>query len=68
MTKIELKDTDDQYHKVWEEIDTTRGLNYLQVKAEKTSYKVNGAKITLDTTKSPNEWTEIDAVQLVGEK
>lgn len=68
ITKIELKDAKGEYQNVWEGVDTTRGLNYLQVQFDKTDYKTNVVKITLDTTKSPDDWTEIDAVQLVGTK
>lgn len=66
VTKIELKDISGVYHSVWAGTDATKDLNYLQAAIEKTTYKVNGVKVTLDTTKSPNDWTEIDAVQLVG--
>lgn len=55
-------------HVVWEGKDETRGLNYLKVAFDKTDYLVDTVKITLDgARKSPNEWMEIDAVQLVGE-
>ncbi len=55
-------------HTVWEGNDDTRGLGYLKVAIDKTSYKVDTVKITFDgNKKSPNEWSEIDAVQLVGE-
>lgn len=66
VTKLELKDIDGKYYTIWEGTDTTEGLDYLQAAVEKTTYKVNGVKVTLDTTKSPTDWTEIDAVQLVG--
>ncbi len=53
---------------VWDGNDLTRGLNYFKINFEKTKYKVNTVKITFDTSKkSPNEWAEIDAVQLIGQ-
>lgn len=67
VTKVELKDTDGKYYTVWEGTDTTKGLNYFQVPVDKTTYKVSGVRVTIDTTKVPTEWVEIDAVQLVGE-
>lgn len=68
VTKIELKDADGKYHQIWTGDDPTKGMNNLQLKFNKTDYLVKTVKITLDTTKAPAEWTEIDAVQLVGEK
>jgi len=67
-TKVELKDIDGVYHEVWTGTDPTKGLNYLQVNLSQRSYKSNTVRITLDTTKSPEEWVEVDAVQLVGTK
>lgn len=67
VTKLELKDIDGVYHTVWTGTDTTKDLNYLQAAIERTAYKVNGVKVTFDTTKSPTDWVEVDAVQLVGE-
>lgn len=67
VTKIELKDTAGTYHTIWTGTDATTGLNYLQVAVAKTAYQVNGVKVTFDTTLSPNDWSEVDAVQLVGE-
>lgn len=67
VTKVELKDVDGKYYTVWEGTDTTKGLNYFQVPVDKTTYKVSGVRVTVDTTKVPTEWVEIDAVQLVGE-
>ncbi len=67
ITKVEIGQGEN-LHSVWEGVDPTRGLNYLRVTFEKTNYLVNTIKITLDgNKKSPNEWMEIDAVQLVGE-
>ncbi len=67
LTKIELKDTAGAYYKVWSGTDATDGLKYLQVGFAKTSYKVNGVKLTFDTGDLTTEWSEIDAVQLIGE-
>lgn len=67
-TKVELKDIDGVYHEAWTGTDPTEGLNYLQVNLSQRSYKSNTVRITLDTTKSPAEWVEVDAVQLVGTK
>lgn len=65
--KVEFKDENGDFHKIWEGSDQTRGLGYLQVQVERASYKTNEVKITFDTTKVPDEWVEVDAVQLVGE-
>ncbi len=66
IVKVEMGDSV-ALHTVWEGDDATRGLNYLKIPVEKTSYKVDTVKITFDTSKkSPNEWSEIDAVQLIG--
>lgn len=67
VTQVELKDVAGTYHVAWTGIDPTTGLNYLQVPVELTDYEVNGVRITVDTTLVPEEWAEIDAVQLVGE-
>lgn len=66
VTKVELKDTAGNYYSIFSGTDTTSGLNYLQIAVATTSYKVNGVRITLDTTLAPDNWAEIDAVQLVG--
>lgn len=68
VTKVELKDIDGTYHEVWTGTDPTQGLNYLQVNLSQRSYKSNTVRITFDTTKSPDDWVEVDAVQLVGAK
>ncbi len=68
VTKVELKDTTGTWHEVWSGVDTTRGLNYLQIPVTGATYKTKTVKVTFDTTKAPNEWAEIDAVQLVGTK
>lgn len=67
IVKVELKDVDDNFYIVWEGEDVTTCLGYLKINFEETENKINGIKITLDTTKSPGLWTEIDAAQLVGE-
>lgn len=67
VTLVELKDVDGNYYTAWEGTDATTGLDYLQVPVTLTTYKVNGARITFDTTLSPVEWAEVDAVQLVGQ-
>lgn len=67
VTGVELKDIDGTYHMILPApTDSTKGLNYLQIAIPTTTYKVNGVRITFNTTLSPDEWTEIDAVQLVG--
>ena len=68
ITKVALVDMDGNSHKIWEGTDPAEGLDYFIIKTEKTSYKANGVIITFDTKKSPNQWVEIDAAQLVGEK
>ena len=66
IVKVEMGDGT-TWHKVWEGDDETRGLNYLQIAIDETSYKVDTVRITFNgNKKSPNEWSEIDAVQLVG--
>lgn len=66
ITKVELKDAKGAYHTIWEGTDPLTDIGYLQAPVEKTDYWVNGVKLTFDTTKSANEWAEVDAVQLVG--
>lgn len=68
VTKVELKDTTGTWHEVWAGVDTTRGLNYLQIPVTGATYQTKTMKITFDTTNVPTEWAEIDAVQLVGTK
>ncbi|EKD78399.1 MAG: hypothetical protein ACD_41C00349G0003 [uncultured bacterium] len=67
VTKVELIDLGGQYYTIWEGTDSTVGLGYLQVPVDITEYLVNGVRVTVDTSLVPNEWAEIDAVQLVGE-
>ncbi len=67
ITKVELLDTDGVYQTIWEGADSTTGLKYLQIAVTDATYETNTIRITFDTTKAPTEWTEIDAVQLVGE-
>ncbi|OGY86331.1 MAG: hypothetical protein A2233_02775 [Candidatus Kerfeldbacteria bacterium RIFOXYA2_FULL_38_24] len=66
VSAVELKDIDGNYHSIWSGIDTTKELNYFQIPVTTTTYKVNGVRITFDTTLLPEDWVEVDAVQLVG--
>lgn len=69
LTKIELKDkATGSYHEVWSGNDDTVGLNCFAINFTKTNYKTDTVKLTFDTSKVPDEWVEIDAVQLVGTK
>ncbi|MFA5995865.1 MAG: hypothetical protein WCW27_01020 [Patescibacteria group bacterium] len=67
VSKVEVKNIDGEYKTVWQGTDKTEGLAYLQLPVTGVTDKVNGVKITVDTTKAPTDWVEIDAVQLVGE-
>lgn len=67
VTEVELIDLGGQYYTIWEGTDPTVGLGYLQIPVEATEYLVNGVRVTVNTSLVPNEWAEIDAVQLVGE-
>ncbi len=65
VNKLELTDEKGKYYTVWEGDDTTIGLNSLNIIFEKTNFKTNTVRITLDTKKIPG-WNEIDAVVLIG--
>jgi hypothetical protein len=63
--RVELFDEKSTPHVAWAGNDPTKDLNYLLVKFEKTTYRVDRVKVTLATNVVPG-WNEIDAVQLVG--
>jgi hypothetical protein len=69
ISKIELLDESGAAHLVWEGTDTTSyakdTIGWMIRDFDLTSYKVAGARITLET-KRVWGWNEIDAVQLVG--
>lgn len=67
LTKIELKDTTGEYQIVWEGTDASTGLAYVQVAVDGAEYQTDTVKLTFDSTLNPEEWVEVDAVQLVGE-
>ncbi|MHA4867663.1 hypothetical protein ACXZ1M_08170 [Duganella sp. PWIR1] len=72
INKVELQDTDDKWHTVWEGLSDakrdTRGTRTWFVRSfEKTSYKAKGAKITF-ANNLQHDYKVIDAVQLVGDK
>lgn len=67
LVKIELKDTAGVYQTVWEGTDTTTSLAYVQVAVDEADYQTDTVKLTFDSTLNPEEWVEVDAVQLVGE-
>jgi pyruvate/2-oxoglutarate dehydrogenase complex dihydrolipoamide acyltransferase (E2) component len=63
--KVELFEPNGAAHTVWQGLDPTKELNYLEIKFPATDYLTNHAKVTLATNTIPG-WNEIDAVQLVG--
>ena len=67
LTKVELKDTTGVYRTVWGGNDVTTGLSYIQIAVAGASYQTDTVKLTFDSTLAPEEWVEVDAVQLVGE-
>lgn len=72
INKVELQDTDDKWHTVWEGLSDAkrdmRGARTWFVRTfEKTTYKVKGAKITF-ANNLQHDYKVIDAVQLVGDK
>lgn len=67
LIKIELKDTTGEYQIVWEGTDVTTSLAYVQVAVDGADYQTDTVKLTFDSTLNPEEWVEVDAVQLVGE-
>lgn len=68
--KVELLDEGGAKHTIWQGVDDTAyapsQIGWLDKSFEKTSYKANGARITLATNAVPG-WNEIDAVQLLGD-
>ncbi len=67
VTLVELQDTNGAYHSVYTASpQTTTACPYqLTVTISKTSYLVKAVRVTIDQT-TLNDWSEIDAVQLVG--
>src|SRR5207248_2349068 len=73
VTKVELLDTSNAYHTVWEKSESVsdtseRGqpVNFV-VTFSATAYQVDGVRITLDTGNSKDDaFEEIDAVKLLG--
>lgn len=66
VTAVELIDTNGSYHTVYTAQPTPMACPaQLTVSFAKTTYLVSGVKITIDQT-TLNDWSEIDAVQLIG--
>jgi hypothetical protein len=63
--KVELYDPTGTARTIWEGLDPTKELNYLELSFPATAYLTNRVKVTLATNTIPG-WNEIDAVQLVG--
>ncbi len=69
IVKIELIDTDGKAHSVYnEKPKKVTCPQTLSVSFQKTDYKVNRVKITIDQSVLGLGWNEIDAVELVGVK
>lgn len=67
LTKVELMSTDGVYYTIWEGVDTTRTIDYVQVAVPQTPYLTKTVRLTFNTARGDtSEWAEIDAVQLVG--
>jgi len=67
--KVELQDSSDAWHAVYEGVDGAKYDEYnwwFKQSFAKTPYLVKGAKITL-ATNAVSGWNEIDAVQLLSE-
>jgi hypothetical protein len=68
--KVETIDDGGAKHVVWQGVDSQQyapnTIAWWRNAFEKTSFKVVGARITLATNAVPS-WTEIDAVQLLGD-
>ena len=67
VTMVELQDSNGTYHSVYTASPQTMMTcpYQLTINIPKTSYLVKGLRITIDQT-TLNDWSEIDAVQLVG--
>ncbi|WP_343728871.1 hypothetical protein [Duganella sp.] len=72
INKVELQDTDDKWHTVWEGLNDVkrdqRGNRTWFVRSfDKTAYKAKGVKITF-ANNVQRDYKVVDAVQLVGDK
>jgi hypothetical protein len=65
--RLELYDEQGTAHQIWQGLDPTKELNYLEVNFPRTAFKTSRVKVTLATNTIPG-WNEIDAVQLVGKE
>jgi len=68
VSRVEAIDTAGAAHLLWQGQDIS-GLGTVidfEVRWPRTEYLVQGLKITVDNTKSPGVWKEIDSVQLLG--
>lgn len=65
---VEAIDTQGTPHVVWEGMDNSPAGAIADFEASwaKTDYLVMGLKVTVDTSKNPTEWKEIDSIQLLG--
>jgi hypothetical protein len=68
VTQVDLVDTSNTYHTIWAGTDPTQpgtpadfAINFAE-----TSYPVKGIKVYVDTNHDPNNYEEIDAIQLRG--
>ena len=69
IVKIELIDTDGKTHSVYnEKPKKVTCPQTLSISFQKTDYKVNRVKITIDQSVLGLGWNEIDAVELIGAK
>ena len=65
--RLEFFDEQGKAHQIWQGLDPTKELNYLEISFPRTDYKTNRVKVTLATNTIPG-WNEIDAVQLLGKE
>jgi hypothetical protein len=63
--KVELLDPTGTARTIWQGLDPTKELNFLELSFPVTGYLTDRVKVTLATNTIPG-WNEIDAVQLVG--
>ncbi len=68
VTKVEVVDTEDQLHTVWEGTDPSQPgtVAEFDVSWPRTSFLVKGVRITVNPSHDMTRWEEIDAVQLRG--
>jgi hypothetical protein len=66
--KVDLLDTDGTYHAIWTGVDPSLpgAMRDYRVNVAATAYEVWGVRVWVDSSRTPTDWPEIDAVQLLG--